>query len=359
MSNPRKRRIRSLDYLKGLLIAAVVVGHTLVPGSSVHAWLYAFFIPAFFFASGLLIKVFPPTPAEAAGEVWKRFVSLMVPYFLWALVGTLVWAALTPHALVCIAYGSHKALFRAKTVTSLWFLPVLFLACAAWAAARLAFGRRFVPWVRAAVAAVAFALAFSLPHLRVGWPWGANVAFCALGCLVAGNLAAPAIGRLRGVAARGGAGALIPLLLGAAGFAGSLGYGLNLPPNGYINVAEAAYGNPFLFLALAASGTLFAVCLVVFLEAVTEGGRDWTLRWLEIVGRNTLGILCIHRFFLRLLRPWAASLDLPRPFPRLLIAIAALVGSTLLSMLLARLFPPAVGLPFARQSKQECQQVRG
>lgn len=359
MSSPRKPRIRSIDYLKGLLIVCVVLCHAFGPGDAFHSWVCAFGIPAFFFASGLFLKVAPPTPAEAAGEVWKRFYSLMVPYFFWALVGTLVWATLTPHALVCIAYASHKTLFRAKTVTSLWFLPVLFLACAAWAAARLAFGRRFVPWVRAVFAAAAFAVAFLLPHLRVGWPWGANVAFCALGCLVAGNLAAPAIGRLREVASRGGAGALLPLLLAAAGFAGSLGYGLNLPPNGYINVAEAAYGNPFLFLALAATGTLFAVGLTVFLEAVTEGGRAWTLRWLEIVGTNTLGILCIHRFFLRLLRPLAASVDLPKPFPGLLIAIAALVGSTLLSMLLARLFPPAVGLPFAGRSKQRCKPARG
>ena len=349
MSSPRKPRIRSIDYLKGLLIVCVVLCHAFGPGDAFHSWVCAFGIPAFFFASGLFLKVSPPTPAEALGEIRKRFVSLMVPFFLWSLLWLLVWGALTPKALAYLVYGSHNALNRAKAISSLWFLPVLFLGCAGWAVARLAFGRRFVPWVRVAVGAVAFAAALLLPHPHIGWPWGADIACCALGGLVAGNLAAPAIGRLRGVASRGGAGARVPLLLAAAGFAGSLGYGLNHPPNGYVNVAEASYGNPFLFLVGLATGTLFAVCLSVFLEAVTEGGRAWTLRWLEIVGTNTLGILCIHRFFLRLLRPWTATLDLPAPVPGLVLAIAALVGSTLVSMLFARLFPPAVGLPFRRR----------
>lgn len=357
MPSPRKPRIRSLDYLKGLLIAGVVVCHSFAPGSPPYAWIVSFCIPAFFFASGILLKDSPVSPPEAAGEVWKRFFSLMVPYFLWALVGTLVWATLTPHALVCIAYASHKALFRAKTVTSLWFLPVLFLACAAWSAARLACGRRFVPWVRAAVAAAAFAVAFLLPHLRVGWPWGANVACCAFGCLAAGNLAAPAIARLRSSASRGGTGLFLPLLLSAAGFAGTLAWRLNLPPCGYINVAESAYGNPFLFLAVAASGTLCAVCLSVFLEAVTDGGRAWLLRWLELLGMNTLGILCLHRFFLRLLRPWVASLELPPPVPSFLLAVLVLLLSALLSLFLSRVFPPTVGLPFHHRETIERRSV--
>lgn len=352
MPPSRKTRIRSIDYLKGLLISGIVFCHAFGPGGACHAWAYAFVIPAFFFASGLFLKVAPTTPAEAAGEVRKRFFSLMVPYFLWSLVWLLAWGALTPKALACVAYGSHRSLIRAKAISSLWFLPVLFLACAGWSATRLALGRRFVPWVRAALGAAAFAAAFLLPHPRAGWPWGADTACCAFGCLAAGNLAAPWVGRLRGVAARG-AGALVPLLLAAAFFAGSLGYGLNLPANGYVNVAEAAYGNPFPFLAVGASGTLCAVCLSVFLEAVTEGGRAWTLRWLEILGTNTLGILCIHRFFLRLLRPWTASLDLPSPVPTLLRAASALLLSALLSLILSRVFPPAVGLPFRRRKTTE------
>ena len=347
MATPRKPRIRSIDYLKGFLIACVVLCHAFGPGATFHTWVCGFGIPAFFFASGLFLKVSPPTSAEAAGEIRKRFVSLMVPYFLWSLLWIIVWGTLTPKALACLAYGSHKALFRAPAISSLWFLPVLFLGSAAWSAARLMFGRRFVPWGRVAVGAVAFAVAFLLPRVRYGWPWGSNIACCALGCLVAGNLAAPAIGRLREIASRGGAGPLLPLLLAAVGFAGSLGYRLNIPPNGYINVAEAFYGNPFLFLAVAASGTLFAVSLSVLLEVLPGGG--WAFRWLELVGTNTLGILCIHRFFLRLLRPWKASLDFPDPVPALLVAVATLIASTLLSMLVSRLFPPAVGLPFRRK----------
>lgn len=351
MPSPRPPRIRSIDYLKGLLIACIVFCHAFGPGNAFHTWAYAFVIPAFFFASGLFLKVSPPTPAEAVGEVAKRFLSLIMPCFLWSLLWLLVWDNLTPNALSWLAYGSHNALFQAKAITSLWFLPVLFLGCTVWSAARLAFGRRFTPWVRVALGAIAFAAAFLLPRLHDGWPWGADIACCALGCLAAGNLAAPAIGRLRGIASRNGAGALIPLLLAVVGFAGSLGYCLNLPPRGYVNVAESLYGNPFLFLAIAASGTLFAVCLSVSLEAVPGSGRAF--RWLELVGMNTLGILCIHRFFLRLLRPWKASLDLPAPAPAILVAVATLIASTLLSMLLSRFFPPAVGLPFHRRETME------
>ena len=358
MPPSRKTRIRSIDYLKGLLISCIVFCHAFGPGDAFHAWAYAFVVPAFFFASGLFLKVAPPTPAEAVGETKKRFFSLVVPYVLWSLVWLLAWGGLTPKSLAWLAYASHKGLHLARAISSLWFLPVLFLACAAWAAARLALGRRFVPWVRVALGAVAFAAAFLLPRPHIGWPWGADTACCAFGCLVAGNLAAPWVGRLRGIASRGAAGALVPLGLAAAALAGSLGWRLNTPPNGYVNVAEATYGNPVLFLLFAAAGTSLAVCLSVFLEAVAEGGRARLLRWLEIIGMNTLGILCIHRFLLRLLRPWTASLDLPSPVPTLLRAAAALLLSALLSLVLSRLFPPAVGLPFHRRETAARRSIR-
>lgn len=353
MPPPRKVRIRSLDYLKGILIAGVVVCHSFSPGSLPSSWILGFCMPAFFFASGILLKDSPASPAEAAGEIRKRFFSLMVPYFLWSLLWLLVWGTLTPQALCWIAHGSHKALFLAKALTSLWFLPVLFLACSAWSVARMAFGRHFGPWIRTLLAAAAFAAAFLLPRLRVGWPWGADVACCALACLAAGNLAAPAIARLRGFAARGGSALLLPLLLSFIGLAGTLAWRLNHPPHGYVNVAEASYGNSFLFLAVAASGTLFAVCLSVFLEAVLDGGRASLLRWLELLGMNALGILCIHRFLLRLLRPRAVSLHMPTPVSTLLLATAVLMGSAIVSQLLSRLFPPAVGLPFRKYALKQ------
>ena len=130
----QKAKYRYIDYFKALLMILVIIGHINFANSSIKPWIYAFHMPAFFFASGMLLKnsgVFDSRSMKAL--LGKKIQSLMFPYFLWALI----YSSLEGRNLLRILYGSHQSLGSAGSLTSLWFLPVLFEATVLFCLARL------------------------------------------------------------------------------------------------------------------------------------------------------------------------------------------------------------------------------
>ncbi len=119
MAEPRKR-LDFIDYAKAIGIILVVIGHINVYNSSCKAWIYAFHMPLFFLLSGLLLK--PSDNFKAF--INKKARRIMVPYFIWGLIS----AAFSLENLLCVCYGSHQTLYRADTLSSLWFFPVLFVS---------------------------------------------------------------------------------------------------------------------------------------------------------------------------------------------------------------------------------------
>ena len=111
-----KKNIRFIDYYKALLMVLVVLGHINFANQGVKALIYAFHMPAFFFASGLLLKTEPPCDMASAGKMlWKKFKALLFPYFIWALI----YSSLSGANLARILYGSHQTLIQAGSLSSL------------------------------------------------------------------------------------------------------------------------------------------------------------------------------------------------------------------------------------------------
>lgn len=52
----RKKNIRFIDFLKALLILGVITAHINFANQSFKPWVVAILMPAFFFASGMLMK---------------------------------------------------------------------------------------------------------------------------------------------------------------------------------------------------------------------------------------------------------------------------------------------------------------
>lgn len=119
-----KHRLAHIDIAKGLGILLVVLGHNRILTErlpSLHATVYLFHMPLFFFLSGLT------TPAMLSGEkLFRRLVGLIKPY----VVGIVLFLPLQlkqadhpsndgilQHAL----WGSGNAIFN----TPLWFLTAL------------------------------------------------------------------------------------------------------------------------------------------------------------------------------------------------------------------------------------------
>lgn len=125
-----KNRILTFDFLKGLGIILVVLGH-ITRNHNLFNCIFVFHMPLFFFISGMLYK-------EKERFVYKQFKSLMLPYFIFSILSFLYWYFIelkfrtkqegtsTFEQLTNIVYpmnmdGSYE--FNAV----LWFLPCLFI----------------------------------------------------------------------------------------------------------------------------------------------------------------------------------------------------------------------------------------
>lgn len=115
-----------LDILKGFGIIFVVIGHFCAIDRVYH-WIYSFHMPLFFFASGYLYRKKP---------IWEnvrhKFVTLMVPYFIFGLLSQ-VHFALNEYIfgrevdisqlILGLLYGTYSSISYNRV---LWFLPALF-----------------------------------------------------------------------------------------------------------------------------------------------------------------------------------------------------------------------------------------
>ena len=93
-----------VDYVKAIGIILVVMGHINFANSNfgIKEWIYAFHMPLFFFATGLVIK-----EAKLDKNFFvKKFKTLMIPYFIWGMI----YFQLSFRNIAYIGYGSYNAL---------------------------------------------------------------------------------------------------------------------------------------------------------------------------------------------------------------------------------------------------------
>ncbi len=129
-------------------------------------------------------------------------------------------------------------------------------------------------------------IGFLLPSFRFGYPWGLNIAFVATGFMMIGKCAFELIKRVHLINSVW----LMALtcLLGVT----TLGACFNIPSSGYINMANAVYGNPILFLLFALIGTSFVIALAMLFERLNLGVVN---KWILFVGQNSLTIMLLHK----------------------------------------------------------------
>ncbi len=114
-----------MDFLKGIAIISVIVGHSLTDIRGMDTFfnlIYSFHMPLLFFVSAYIEE---QGSAKYAGrEGWmllRRARSLLLPYLSWTIIGAVVsghlWeTGVTGLLLELLGYGS----------SGLWFFPVLF-----------------------------------------------------------------------------------------------------------------------------------------------------------------------------------------------------------------------------------------
>lgn len=168
------RRIAWIDNARGLGLLAVFIGHLNVPFAT--AWVYTFHMPLFFFLSGLLYQ-----GCEKYGFLqfaWKRFKSLVIPYFTLGAVIALFYCCVYAwhHEPADIYIEMLRSFLVQEHYWTIWFLAALFLTQLMYYGLDWCFHR----WKYAVSGASVIVCLFGLLRYRLGWgslPWNLDIAF--------------------------------------------------------------------------------------------------------------------------------------------------------------------------------------
>lgn len=115
-----KERNLHIDVAKGIGIILIVIGHMIGKDRILHAFIYSFHVPLFFFLSGLFINC----DCDIKVFIKKTFKNILLPFINFSLIISFI------HYL----FGKEDT-FRnllCQSPGALWFLFVLFLAHCIW-----------------------------------------------------------------------------------------------------------------------------------------------------------------------------------------------------------------------------------
>lgn len=335
-----RERIGWIDALRGFAIFLIVLGHAFSDPSPIENWVYACHIPLFLIISGMVFS-----PGKSFGSyAWKRFCSIMIPYFCFGTISILIYAALGKYAEGAMLHGrkvsplwqSARNLLWGNAKGNamrwnrpLWFLPMFFLMTlvAHWLL-RGASVRRMLFELCACVAVAWLAGAWLS---RLNLPWHMETIPFLLPFLLVGRLLREALPALE----RSKPGPRF--LVGAALLA--LGIAL-VPLNGRVTCSGDSFGNSyglFVLIALLLCGGMIGIASL----------RSQGFAWMNAIGRNTLGILVTHKFpieFFNLIRPVRVAIEAHRIVVPICTALISLCLCMIAVQLLRRIAPWSIGL---------------
>lgn len=128
-----EKRSDSIDIMRGIGIFLVVFAHILKQNNvfSIKDWIYSLHMPLFFFISGMFIK----KNELFKSFFWKKLVTIVIPYFVWAAISLLYWVLIESRFRTIDDFNLIKGILGIPYANGnwlpynevLWFLPVLFI----------------------------------------------------------------------------------------------------------------------------------------------------------------------------------------------------------------------------------------
>lgn len=291
-SSPTSNRIGYIDMVKAFAIFMVFIGHR-TDSTILEQYIYSFHLPLFFWISGFL---FNPTKYQQFKSFFsRRFRTILVPYFLFALISFIFWFTVVrslsirgqvftvnPWFPFCgIFYGIGVGQWRNPLDIALWFLPCLFVAdMIFW---------HINKYLRGGHKVFALIIFGIVGYVTSRWvpfrlPWSADVAFTAVVFYSAGSMARNRDAKIINLW-------LVWKIVAMASLA-ALGFSLSFI-NGKPDMNYNFYGNPFLFYSAAFAGIYFWYYMIRLIP---------TVRVIEYIGQNTIiliGLLGVSSFILR------------------------------------------------------------
>lgn len=264
-----------IDYMRAFAILLVIAGHANSFNAPVKAWIYSFHMPLFFMIAGLTLS----EKKLSLKLVEKKVRGLLVPYIVWGLV----YSSLTSGNLVKLCYGSYPSISSAGSLTSLWFLPTMFIA---YFISQILIKIRKSSLLPLFVTSV-FLVGAYLPEIKEGYPWCINISFMAAAFILTGYLIKKWADK------KWSLGIMIAGTI--VGAAGTLVYRLN-PVNAksYVLMASGRIGNPAYFLISSLCGFIFIYFFSKLVESYLPGNKI-----ISYLGQNTMTVFLINKPILR------------------------------------------------------------
>ncbi|MBQ9595105.1 MAG: acyltransferase family protein [Synergistaceae bacterium] len=336
----KKTRIELIDLAKAITIFLVILGHTTgnLDTPLYRRVLYSFHMPLFFFLAGLSIK---PVPIKSWGE-WQEFLrknilALVVPYLIWGVI----YAPFSFGRFPKLFYASWFALTDIGTLTSLWYLPTLFVArILVQIIISLLYNSKKLLFTCGVMAVPMFVIGFILPKIDGGYPWNFDVAFTASAFILLGISSRQQVLIL---AQQTGtvlftffAISVVLFLSGTVLRADDLDLSL---------MCASSYGNIFWFMFNSISGSIVFMLLPMILNRIArEGIRPFSVSAITYIGRHTLGIFLIHKNLLQeLILPFIRDYISGEFFTAFIGSCIALSISIIVCMIIERYVPQLLG----------------
>ena len=337
-----KKRIEFIDIIKGLAIILVVIGHTspdkteIIPYKSL---IYAFHMPLFFIVSGMLVVTSRENYSllTLRNFLHKNFIALIVPFMIW---GT-IYMNFSFSNLATLCFGSWIDFTHIKTLTSLWFIVVLFVARIYIELFYMLVNRLKlkIQYTICVAIPLFFVAGFYLPHHNDVLTQNGNflsydIAFVAAGFMLIGSLIKPSIKKLLEIK-----NIYLILLTLISSLLFICGFSLTDYSHEFVLMANATYLNipAFLFCSLTGSFSLIFAGILIYKIPIKK-------RILNFLGQNTLGIFLLHRHivvaFLTFLQ---TNTNLNRLSINTIITVISLIISSLLVILINKYAPIMFG----------------
>lgn len=243
---------------------------------------------------------------------------LMLPYLLWALL----YAKFSVPNFLKILYGSYWSIASSGASSNLWFLPVMFMALVLfYLYVKTGFANSILN--NSLVMVASFLIGYTLPHLKIGYPWGVDVAFMAFAFMLLGFIIKSYIGKLHAkFKSNRGTGVIFTFMLFMVMLAGTLTY--HFDDDVTIVMMKNAHYGYFGYFALSA---VFGTLMLLFFSLCVELLNSHGYKWLSVIGQNTLCIFVIHKPIISFFKVLFRYVDTPE----VVMLITTTIGTLLLS----------------------------
>lgn len=287
----KKARIEIIDIAKAITIFLVIMGHTTgnLDTPMFRRVLYSFHMPLFFYLAGLSIKPkILKTKQEWSSFIRKNILALIFPYFIWGLI----FGNFSFENILRLFYGSWYMISTTGTLTSLWYLPCLFVArIYVQIIINIFENNNNKNLIYMACIILGIVIGFVVPKFEMGYPWCLDVAFVASAFILLGIISRKQIIVL---SQQRMSVLLMSLIISLLVFYFGTVYRKDAF---YLSLmCKGDYGQMFWFIVNSISGSLIVMIISMMISQLSrESSMPFSTSLITFIGAHTMGIFLLHK----------------------------------------------------------------